>query len=290
MLTGDYPQHDMNIVFEMIYRTIEEGGTDERCEDETRFLEHLFAGLPAQAVEYAMMFIHGEKNLPKSTEEIMPLYIRLMNLLEYREKIELLRDIPQSMTEGDVLKRKEVMDSLETHERFFGKPLLGYKISDSGSKTAAPVKAEEGSDDSTDGAESKGRLLLMNSQAAIFACSDPFRTAVFYETHLGFKAQHLDDETMPHIKLSRDNIAIILVKGTSDTVRPLRMFGIRYDMYIYCSEPFLLYNELRSYNVKIIEELPDAEHTKGLRVNRQFVFEDIDKRHICVSQLIENIQ
>ena len=81
------------------------------AEDETRFLERTFFGLPAQAVEYAMMFIHGEKNLPKSTEEIMPLYIRLMNLLEYREKIELLRDIPQSMTEGDVLKRKEVMDS-----------------------------------------------------------------------------------------------------------------------------------------------------------------------------------
>ena len=107
-----------------------------------------------------MMFIHGEKNLPKSTEEIMPLYIKAYESSGIpRENRAAFRDIPQSMTEGDVLKRKEVMDSLETHERFFGKPLLGYKISDSGSKTAAPVKAEESSDDSTDGAESKGRLL-----------------------------------------------------------------------------------------------------------------------------------
>ena len=49
----------MNLVFEMIEKSIAKGGTDEKASDEMNLLMHLYAGLPAEAVEYGMMFIHG---------------------------------------------------------------------------------------------------------------------------------------------------------------------------------------------------------------------------------------
>ena len=73
----------------------------------------------------------------------------------------------------------EIMNSLEEHEKFFGTPLLGYCFN---SGSAAPSEAKEGEE------PENGRLLLMNSQAAVFACADIYRTAVFYEDKLGFKA------------------------------------------------------------------------------------------------------
>jgi len=155
---------------------------------------------------------------------------------------------------------------------------MGYQFN---MGTNTPKEAKEGE-------ESEGqRLLLMNSQAAVFACEDIYKTALFYEDKLGFKAAHLDDEAMPHIKLVRDNIAIVLVKGEGAVTKPMREFGIDYDMYIYCSEPFLLHNEVAANGIKIIEALPEAKEAQKQNKNRQFVFEDIDGRHICVSQFLE---
>lgn len=282
MLKGDYPEHDMNKVFDMVYQTIEAGGTDDKCKDEADFLMHLFAGLPAEAVEYGMMFIHGTTNLPAAAQEIMPLYVRLMNLLEYCEKVESLRTIPETMSTEDIMARSDVISSLEGHEKFFGTPLMGFQMNAASGevdKAEAEENAEEGED--------KGRLLLMNSQGAVFACEDPLKTALFYETKLGFSAAHLDDEAMPHIKLTRDNIAIILVRASGDITRPAREFGVKYDMYIYCSEPYLMQNEIIGNELKIVEVLPDAKEAQKMNTNRQFVFEDCDGRHICVSQYIE---
>ena len=282
MLKGDYPEHDMNKVFDMVYQTIEAGGTDDKCKDEADFLMHLFAGLPAEAVEYGMMFIHGTTNLPASAQEIMPLYVRLMNLLEYCEKVESLRTIPETMSTEDIMARSDVISSLEGHEKFFGTPLMGFQMN-AASGEVDKAEAEETSEEGED----KGRLLLMNSQGAVFACEDPLKTALFYETKLGFSAAHLDDEAMPHIKLTRDNIAIILVRASGDITRPAREFGIKYDMYIYCSEPCLMQNEIIGNELKIVEALPDAKEAQKMNTNRQFVFEDCDGRHICVSQYIE---
>ena len=209
MLKGDYPEHDMNKVFDMVYQTIEAGGTDDKCKDEADFLMHLFAGLPAEAVEYGMMFIHGTTNLPAAAQEIVPLYVRLMNLLEYCEKVESLRTIPETMSTEDIMARSDVISSLEGHEKFFGTPLMGFQMN-AASGEVDKAEAEETSEEGED----KGRLLLMNSQGAVFACEDPLKTALFYETKLGFSAAHLDDEAMPHIKLTRDNIAIILVRAS----------------------------------------------------------------------------
>ena len=273
----------MNTVFELMGSTIEAGGTDEKARDELLFLNHLFAALPPQAVEYGMMFLHGERNFPDNVKEILPLFIRLVNLAEYCEKVDKLREIPAKMTAQEALDRKSMMDSLDEHEKAFLKPLLGFRFNGKAPEVSKEDKNDE-AEEETDG----GRLLLMNSQAAVFACTDPYKTSIFYETKLGFKAAHLDDETMPHIRLTRDNIAIILVKGTGDISRPLRKFGIKYDMYIYCSEPYLLQNELEGADVKIIESLPDAREAMQMKFNRQFVFEDCDGRHICVSQSLEN--
>ena len=269
----------MNLVFEMIEKSIAKGGTDEKAADEMNLLMHLYAGLPAEAVEHGMMFIHGRGAEVPATSDINPLHVRLMNLLEYLEKIEYLADIPKTLSNDEIKKRSDILNSLSDHEKVFGTPLLGYQFS-SGSE--APSEVKEGEE------ENSGRLLLMNSQAAVFACKDIYKTSMFYEDKLGFKAAHLDDEAMPHIKLTRDNIAIVLVKGEGPITRPAREFGIKYDMYIYCSEPFLLHNEVAGNGIKIIEDLPEAKAAQGMSTNRQFVFEDIDGRHICVSQYIES--
>ena len=279
MLNKEYPMHDMNVVFDMIESSIAKGGTHDKTADEMNLLMHLYAGLPAEGVEEGMMFIHGRACEIPASSDIIPLHVRLMNLLEYLEKIEYLADIPSSMTNEEITKRSEIMNSRDEHEKYFGTPLLGYQWN-SGNTTA--TEAKEGEE------ENSGRLLLMNSQAAVFACEDIYKTAVFYEDKLGFKASHLDDEAMPHIKLTRDNIAIVLVKGTGAVTKPLREFGIKYDMYIYCSEPFLLHNEVAGNGIKIIEDLPEAKAAQSMATNRQFVFEDIDGRHICVSQYIES--
>ena len=278
MLNKEYPLHDMNLVFDMIENYISKGGTHEKTADEMNLLMHLYAGLPAEAVEQGMMFIHGRACEIPATSDIIPLHVRLMNLLEYLEKVEYLSKIPETMSGEEITKRSEMLNSLEEHEKRFGTPLLGYQFN---SGASAPSEVKEGEDNGN------GRLLLMNSQAAVFACKDIYRTAIFYEDKLGFRAVHLDDEAMPHIKLMRDNIAIVLVKSEGPVTKPAREFGIKYDMYIYCSEPLLLHNEIAGNGIKIIEDLPEAKAAQKQGTNRQFVFEDIDGRHICVSQYLE---
>ena len=279
MLNKEYPLHDMNLVFDLIEQSIRNGGTHDKAEEEMNLLMHLYAGLPAEAVEQGMMFIHGRACEIPSSSDIIPLHVRLMNLLEYLEKIEYLSKIPETMSTEEITKRSDMMKSLEEHEKLFGTPLMGYQFN-MGSNTPTEVKEDE---------EESSRLLLMNSQASVFACEDIYRTAIFYENKLGFKAAHLDDEAMPHIKLTRDNIAIVLVKGEGAITKPAREFGIKYDMYIYCSEPFLLHNEIAGNGIKIIEDLPEAKAAQRQTTNRQFVFEDVDGRHICVSQYIESL-
>ena len=278
MLNKEYPLHDMNLVFDLIEQSIRNGGTHDKAEEEMNLLMHLYAGLPAEAVEQGMMFIHGRACEIPSSSDIIPLHVRLMNLLEYLEKIEYLSKIPETMSTEEITKRSDMMKSLEEPEKLFGTPLMGYQFN-MGSNTPTEVKEDE---------EESSRLLLMNSQASVFACEDIYRTAIFYEDKLGFKAAHLDDEAMPHIKLYRDNIAIVLVKGEGAVTKPAREFGVKYDMYIYCSEPFLLHNEVAGNGIKIVEDLPEAKAAQSQTTNRQFVFEDVDGRHICVSQYLES--
>lgn len=274
MLNKNYPPHDMNVVFDMMEEVLTVGDCHERAIEEMNLLNRLMASLPPDAVEYGMRFLHGNTDLPSSCEEIMPLYVRFLSLVEYCEKIEFLRIIPEDMTHEDIMKRSEMMESLEDHEKAFGMPLLGFTLKD-GEKT--PVDEDEQDEDKA--------LHLLEFNAAVFPCTDPVRTALFYENKAGFKAAHLDDETMPHIKLTRDNTVIVLAHSDSPVVPMRQLCGVMYDMYIYVSEPLLLYNELKGSGVTIAEELKEAAESVNMKTNRQFVFEDIDGRFICVSQL-----
>ncbi len=283
MLSKEYPLHDMNRVFDMFEESIAGGGCADNTTEEMLFLNKLFASLPAEAVEYAMMFLHGNKDLPSSCDEIMPLFVRFLSLAEYLEKIESLREVPTELSNEFIMKRQETVTSLDQHEQAFGMPLLGFRFNSETRDVAAADEAEPSDEES-------GALHLMNASAAVFVCEDPLKTALFYETRCGFKASHLEDEKMPHIRLKRDNIVIVLAKGKKQAIRPLReMSDVLYDMYIYASEPYLLHKELEGAGVKIIEALPEATESVKSTTNRQFVFEDCDRRHICVSQSTEII-
>ena len=277
MLKGDYPEHDINIIFDHMNEVLSGGDCAENAPDELNFINRLFAALPAQAVEYGMQFLHGRRDLPSDCDEIMPLYIRFMNLLEYCETIEKMRVFPSSPTTEEINERIRMNSSLDEFEKPFCKPLLGFAFNKEEQKTEA-VKEEP------DQKKKGSGLHLLNGAAQILVCEDPLKTSLFYENRLGFEAVHLDDESLPHIRLSRDNTELILVKSPDGMKTPINreLYKIPYDLYLYVSEPMLLQSELQNAKVRIIKELTDA----GIKsdTNREFIFEDIDGRHICVSQ------
>lgn len=289
MPTGNYPEHDINQVFDYIQVVLHAGGVADNALDEMSLVNRLFAALPVQAVEYGMQFLHGKRDLPKACDEIMPLYIRFVNLVEYCETIVKMRNIPSHPTPEELAERVKMNASLDEFEKAFCTPLLGYSFNDGKAKASGADASEEKgpatvSDDSekTD-AEGSSNLHLMNDSAPVFVCKDALATALFYETKLGFSATHLDDESMPHICLNRDNIHIILVQAKEgDAVRPLReLYGIPYDLFIYVSEPMMLQLELQGAGVSIVKALDSAD--SSVNTNREFVFADNDGRHICVS-------
>lgn len=278
MLGKNYPLHDINKVFDMFEETINRGGVSDKTGAELTLVNKLFAGLPPEASEYAMMMLHGTPGteLPKNAQDVMPLYVRFLNLAEYLEKVDALRELPSNPTTEDIMARHKMMDSLEEHEKSFGMPLLGFKVNESSNE---PVEAKDADEEEEKGSNA---LHLMNAAAPVFACLDPLKTSLFYENKLGFKATHLDDEKMPHIRLVRDNIVIALVES------PVRIAATAmYELIIYVTEPMLLYHELKAAGVKIIEELPEAKASEKADSNRQFVIEDCDGRKICISQSVE---
>ena len=288
MPQAQYPEHDINQVFDYIHTILSSGNVADNALDEMSFLNRLFAALPVQAVEYGMQFLHGKTDLPKACDEILPLYIRFVNLVDYCEAIDILGQIPSTPSPEELKKRIELHQSLEEREKSFCRPLLGFAFNNE----KAPEKIDpetvslKTQDESETEEEGSSNLHLMDGTAPILVCADPLKTSSFYETHLGFHAAHLDDESMPHIRLVRDNIEILLVKADSEkasSVLPVReLYGIPYDLFIYCAEPMLLQMELKNNGVKLIKTLEDADTSK--HTNREFVIEDIDGRHICISQ------
>ncbi len=277
MLSKNYPEHDINKVFDMFEETINNGGVADKTGAELTLINKLFANMPPEASEYAMMMLHGTPatELPASAQEVMPLYVRFLNLAEYLEKVDALREVPASLSTEDIMRRHEMMNSLEEHEKSFGAQLLGFNLNET---TEAVEEAKEEEETK----EGSSALHLMNAAAPVFGCTDPVKTAMFYEDHLGFKATHLSDEKMPHIRLVRDNIVLALVES------PVRIAPIAmYELIIYVTEPMLLYHELKAAGVTIVEDLPEAKEAENATSNRQFVFEDCDGRKICVSQSTE---
>ena len=288
MPQAQYPEHDINQVFDYIHTILSSGNVADNALDEMSFLNRLFAALPVQAVEYGMQFLHGKTDLPKACDEILPLYIRFVNLVDYCEAIDILGQIPSTPSPEELKKRIELHQSLEEREKSFCRPLLGFAFNNEKApeKIDPETVSSQQQDESETEEEGSSNLHLMDGTAPILVCEDPLKTSSFYETHLGFHAAHLDDESMPHIRLVRDNIEILLVKAEPEkasSVLPVReLYGIPYDLFIYCAEPMLLQMELKNNGVKLIKTLEDADTSK--HTNREFVIEDIDGRHICISQ------
>lgn len=291
MPQAKYPEHDINQVFDYIHTILSSGNVAENALDEMSFLNRLFAALPVEAVEYGMQFLHGKRDLPKACDEILPLYVRFVNLVDYCEAIDILGQISANPTPEELSERIRLHGKLDEMEKCFCQNLLGFsynkdqseKRSDPASSEKADPSISSNTDSEADSEDSgeESNLHLMNSIAPVFTCADPLKTALFYETKLGFHAAHLDDEAMPHIRLHRDNIEIILVKERED--EKVSRSSSHYDLYIFVSEPMMLQMELQNAGVTVVKALEDSD---TVHTNREFVIEDIDGRRICFSQRI----
>ena len=291
MPQAKYPEHDINQVFDYIHTILSSGNVAENALDEMSFLNRLFAALPVEAVEYGMQFLHGKRDLPKACDEILPLYVRFVNLVDYCEAIDILGQISANPTPEELSERIRLHGKLDEMEKCFCQNLLGFSFNnDRSEKKADPASSEKAdpsvssstdSDASSDESGEESNLHLMNSIAPVFTCDDPLKTALFYETKLGFHAAHLDDESMPHIRLHRDNIEIILVQEKEDAT--VSRASSHYDLYIFVSEPMMLQLELSGAGVKVVKALEESD---TVHTNREFVIEDIDGRRICFSQRI----
>ena len=291
MPQAKYPEHDINQVFDYIHTILSSGNVAENALDEMSFLNRLFAALPVEAVEYGMQFLHGKRDLPKACDEILPLYVRFVNLVDYCEAIDILGQISANPTPEELSERIRLHGKLDEMEKCFCQNLLGFSFNnDRSEKKADPASSEKAdpsvssstdSDASSDESGEESNLHLMNSIAPVFTCADPLKTALFYETKLGFHAAHLDDESMPHIRLCRDNIEIILVQEKEDAT--VSRASSHYDLYIFVSEPMMLQLELSGAGVKVVKALEESD---TVHTNREFVIEDIDGRRICFSQRI----
>ena len=291
MPQAKYPEHDINQVFDYIHTILSSGNVAENALDEMSFLNRLFAALPVEAVEYGMQFLHGKRDLPKACDEILPLYVRFVNLVDYCEAIDILGQISANPTPEELSERIRLHGKLDEMEKCFCQNLLGFSFNnDRSEKKADPASSEKAdpsvssstdSDASSDESGEESNLHLMNSIAPVFTCDDPLKTALFYETKLGFHAAHLDDESMPHIRLCRDNIEIILVQEKEDAT--VSRASSHYDLYIFVSEPMMLQLELSGAGVKVVKALEESD---TVHTNREFVIEDIDGRRICFSQRI----
>ncbi len=291
MPQAKYPEHDINQVFDYIHTILSSGNVAENALDEMSFLNRLFAALPVEAVEYGMQFLHGKRDLPKACDEILPLYVRFVNLVDYCEAIDILGQISTNPTPEELSERIRLHGKLDEMEKCFCQNLLGFSFNnDRSEKKADPASSEKAdpsvssstdSDASSDESGEESNLHLMNSIAPVFTCDDPLKTALFYETKLGFHAAHLDDESMPHIRLCRDNIEIILVQEKEDAT--VSRASSHYDLYIFVSEPMMLQLELSGAGVKVVKALEESD---TVHTNREFVIEDIDGRRICFSQRI----
>lgn len=292
MLRNSYPEHDINQVFDYIDQVLAGGDAAKTAGSELKLLNSLFAALPVMGVEYGMQFLHGKRDLPPQAEELLPLYIRFVNLVQYCEIIVALRVVPKSPTHDEIMERMKMNSKLDELETPFAQPLLGFGLSEEQDATPVEVPADTSSatpdtnhsDGEPSDEEGNNNLHLMIASASVFPCKDTVQTALFYETKCGFTATHLLDEAMPQIRLKRDNIEIVLVEADGDSCLTNReKYGIPYDLIIFSNEPKMLEIELSGQNVKIVKSLPDAAEIQN--VNREFVFEDNDGRHICISQI-----
>lgn len=113
----------------------------------------------------------------------------------------------------------------------------------------------------------------------IFPCTDLNKTAKFYE-RLGFKAVSYLDSIEPHICLYKDQIEIVLTKSNQEYIMPNReIHGYGYDAYFITDDQEEMEININKLGVKIVRPLSTTDYN-----NKEFVFEDIDRRWIAVGK------
>ncbi|ALP38222.1 glyoxalase [Paenibacillus sp. IHB B 3084] len=113
----------------------------------------------------------------------------------------------------------------------------------------------------------------------MFPSSDMKKTAKFYE-QIGFRAEKCLDSVEPHICLYKDRIEIVLTKSNKEAIVPNReVHGYGYDAYFITENQEEMERSLSELGVKIVRPLSTTDYN-----NKEFVFEDIDKRWIAVGK------
>jgi len=119
--------------------------------------------------------------------------------------------------------------------------------------------------------------MALQSCLQIFPSADIQATKEFYE-NLGFRSHSYLESSQAHICLYRDAVEIILTKSKNERIMPNReLHGYGYDAYFISRNQQELYTELLSKKITIIKELKLTDYS-----NREFVFEDNEKRWIAI--------
>jgi hypothetical protein len=113
----------------------------------------------------------------------------------------------------------------------------------------------------------------------IFPSTDMKKTSEFYE-RIGFRAVNYIDSIEPHICLYKDRIEIVLTKSNQEYIVPNReIHGYGYDAYFITDNQEEMERSLGELGVKIVRPLSTTDYN-----NKEFVFEDIDRRWIAVGK------
>ncbi|WMT39722.1 glyoxalase [Paenibacillus sp. D2_2] len=105
------------------------------------------------------------------------------------------------------------------------------------------------------------------------------KTAEFYE-RIGFRAESYLESIEPHICLYRDQIEIVLTSSNQENIVPNReIHGYGYDAYLITDNQEEMERSLSELGVRIVRPLLITDYN-----NKEFVFEDIDRRWIAVGK------
>lgn len=121
------------------------------------------------------------------------------------------------------------------------------------------------------------------SSLQIFPSASIEATRSFYEA-IGFRSESHLDSDQPHVCLYRDAIELVLTRSTRGEIVPNReAHGYGYDAYFIASELDSIHGELKRKGVKFVKELNLTDYA-----NREFVFEDNERRWIAVGRKVDS--
>mgnify|MGYP006291950337 CR=1 FL=1 len=119
----------------------------------------------------------------------------------------------------------------------------------------------------------------------VFVSEDVQKTVDFYTEKLGFQAARHFDKPNSFATLYRDEVEFVIVQAKQGrTASNLQQYGAGYDAYIDTATPEgvdPIYDSFKAKGVRIVSE-PHIT-TYG---SYEFVFEDIDGRHIGVGRIV----